>query len=68
MDRSHMRWIAPALSYLLVSVGLSYGELSTDYDKQLDQLKQELSEASVANQAVRSALDDALSEYHNEDA
>ncbi len=67
MDRSLKRWIAMALSYIFVSVGLSFGELNTDYDKQLQQLKQELSEASAANNVVRSALDDALSEYHNED-
>ncbi|MEE2819141.1 MAG: hypothetical protein VX615_00875 [Planctomycetota bacterium] len=68
MDRSPKRWIAAALSYMLVSVGLSYGELNTDYDKQLQQLQHELSEASAANKAVRSALDDALTEYHNVDA
>ena len=68
MDRSHMQWIAMALSYILVSVALLHAESLTDYDKQLQQLKQELSEASAANQAVRSALDDALSEFHNEDA
>ena len=43
MDRSLKRWIAMALSYIFVSVGLSFGELNTDYDKQLQQLKQELS-------------------------
>ncbi len=68
MDQRLKRWIATALSYIIVSVGLSYGESNTDYTQQLEQLQQELTEATAANDAVRSALDDALSEYHNEDA